>query len=59
VTYWFRILARCFTNLYDGADLLLITGRIGTSTLCNLSCALSVGGEGFFCVRNYLSFVYN
>ena len=49
--YWFRILARCFANLYDGADLLLITGRIGKSVLCNLSCALSVCGEGFFVLR--------
>ena len=47
-----------FANLYDGAALLLITGRTETSVLCNLSCALSVGGGGFFCVRNfYLSFV--
>jgi len=49
VAYWFRILARCFANLYDGADLLLITGRIGTS-VCVI-CALSECGEGFFVLR--------
>jgi len=43
-----------FANLYDGVILLLITGRFGKSVLCNLSCALSVGGEGFFCVRNFI-----
>ena len=42
------MLVRCLANLHDGADLLLITGRIGMSVLCTFSCALSVGGEGFF-----------
>jgi hypothetical protein len=45
------VLVKCFTNLYDGADLLLITGRIGMSVLCSCSCALNVSVEGFFCVR--------
>ena len=52
--YWFSILVRCFANLYDDIDLLLITGRIGMSVLCTFSCALSVGGDGFFCVRYFV-----
>jgi len=32
-------------NLYAGAVLLLITGRIGISVLCNFSWALRVGGK--------------
>ena len=51
---WFSILVRCLANLYDGADLLLIMGQIGMSVLCNLSCALSMGGEGFFWVRYFI-----
>jgi len=47
-----------FANLYDGAVLLLIIGQIGTSVLCNLSCALSMGGGGFFCVRNFVCRLY-
>ena len=46
--YWCSILVRAFTNLYDGAVLLLIAGRIGMSILCNCNCALSVGGDGLF-----------
>ena len=41
-------------NLYDGAVLLLITGRIGISILCNFNCALNVGGDGFFCVKYFI-----
>jgi hypothetical protein len=52
--YWFRIFVRCFVNLYDGAVLLLVTGRIGMATVCNFNCALSVDGEGFFCVRYFI-----
>ena len=52
--YWFSILVRCFANLYDGAVLLLIMGRIGMSILCNFNCALSVGGDGFFCVKYFI-----
>jgi hypothetical protein len=54
------VVVRCFANLYDGTDMLFITGRIGMSILCNFSCALSVAGDGFFCVRNFICpFVYN
>ena len=52
--YWFSILVRCFANLYDGADLLLITGQIGMSALCSFSCALNIGVDGFFCVRYFV-----
>ena len=52
--YWFSILVRCFANLCDGAVLLLITGRIGMSILFNFSCALSVGGDGFFCGKYFI-----
>jgi hypothetical protein len=52
--YWFSILVGCFANLYDGAVLLLITVRIGTSVLCTFNCALSVGGDGFFCVKYFI-----
>ena len=47
-------LLTCFGNLYDGAVLLLIMGRIGMSILCNFNCALSVGGDGFFCVKYFI-----
>jgi len=32
----------------------LITGRIGVSVLCTFSWALRVGGEAFFCVKNFI-----
>jgi hypothetical protein len=47
VMYWFSILARCLTSLYDSVFMLLITGWIGMSVLGYFSCAFSVGGEGF------------
>jgi len=56
---WFRIFVICFASLYAGAVLLFITGRIGILVLCNFSWALRTGGEGFFCVRNFVSFIYD
>jgi len=52
--YCFNILVRCFANLYDGADLLLITAPSLMSVLCSFNCALCVGGDGFFCVRCFI-----
>jgi hypothetical protein len=43
-----------YFNLPDGTVLLLITGRTGMSILCNFSCALSVGGDGYFCVKHFI-----
>ena len=58
--YWSNILVKYLANLYAGAVLLLITGRSWISVLCNFSWALRVGGEAFFCVKNfYLFFVNN
>ena len=46
-------------NLYAGAVLLLITGRIGISVLCNFIWASKVGGEAFFCVKSFICFFVN
>ena len=53
------MLVKYLANLYDGAVLLLITGRIGISVLFNFSWALRVGGEAFFCIKNFICFVNN
>ena len=47
----FSNFTKCFGNLYVGAFILLMTGLIGMSGLCNFSYAFSVGGEGFFWIR--------
>ena len=43
--------------LYAGAGLLLTTGRMGVFGLCNFNRALSVGGDGFFCVTYLTCFL--
>ena len=55
--YWSNILVKYLADLYAGAVLLLIAGRIGISVLCNFSWALRVGGEAFFCVKNFICFL--
>jgi hypothetical protein len=40
-------------SLYDGALILLTTGRIGISFLCIFSFALSIGGVGLSCVKYF------
>ena len=58
--YWFLQLRCVFSNftkglatLYDGAFMLLMTGLIGLSGLCNFILAFSIGA-GFFCVRCFI-----
>ena len=55
--YWSNVLFKYLANLYAGALLLLITGRIGTFVLWNFSWALRVGDEAFFCVKNFICFL--
>jgi len=50
-------LVKYLANLYAGAVQLLITGRIGIIVLCNFSWALRVGGEVFFCIKNFICFL--
>jgi len=38
--------------------MLLITGLIGMSGLCNFSCTFSVGGGDFFCIRYFIFFLF-
>jgi len=54
VVCWSIIFVMCFASLYPGAVLLFITGLIGISSLCSFSCALSLGGDGFFCVMYFI-----
>jgi len=54
VMYFFQYCNICFDSLYDGAFMLLIMGRNGTSGLCNFNCALSVGVEGCFWSRYFI-----
>src|SRR5215469_5328634 len=62
--YWFsrcrwlfRIVFSFFATLCAGAVLLLTTGLMGMLGLCSFSRALSLGGEGFFWIRNFISFL--
>jgi hypothetical protein len=54
VIYLFGIFTRYFDNLYDGAFMLLITGRIGISGLCHFDCDFNVGGDGLFWSRGFI-----
>jgi len=38
--------------------MLLITGLIGMSGLCNFSCAFGVGGRDFFCIGYFIFFLF-
>ena len=46
--YCFSILARCLASLYDGALMLLITGRFGMPVLYNLIVLLVLMLRGVF-----------
>ena len=52
-------MVKYLANFFAGAVLLLITGCIGISVLCNFSWALRVGGEAFFCVMSFICFFVN
>ena len=54
--YWSNIWVKYLANIYAGAVLLLITGHIGISVVCNFSWALRVGAKTFFCVKSFISF---
>ena len=50
-------MVKYLANLYAGAVLFLITGRIGISVLCNFSWDLKVDGKALFCVKSFISFL--
>ena len=52
-----NIFTRCLAALYDGAFMLLTTGLIGLSGLCNFILSFSIGGVGFFCVRCFIFYL--
>ena len=45
---------KCLATLYDGALMLLMTGLIGFSGLCNFILAFSIAGVGLFYVRCFI-----
>ena len=45
---------KCLAPLYDGVFMLLMTGLIGLSGLCNFILAFSIGGVSFFYVRCFI-----
>ena len=51
------IFTRCLATLYDGVFMLLMTGLIGLSGLCNFIPAFSIGRVGFFCVRCFILYL--
>ena len=48
---WFSFLLKCLASLYDGACMLLISGLIGSLSLCILMRALSVGAVVLFVIN--------
>jgi len=57
--YWSNVLIKYLANFYAGAVLLLMTGPIGISVLCNFIWALRVVREASFSVKNFIFFFVN